>query len=307
MQSKTAVLFPGLDALFVSSKLKQWAELDKVKDSLSEASKILSQFSKQDENLHGFIVENRRHHIVDFDRTLIVLTVLQVAIAKLVREKISWNIVQGCSHGDIARNVICGVMSLENAIEILWEFSKLRKICPQGYTASIRTTLSGNMTEEQISWLNNHGARVSRWSLSHGTIGGKKDLIDKLSKDGEKVNLKIKPILSYPVHSDAMEPIVDDLLAYAKLWKFNNSEERIFSSIWLKFIAEGDEIFKEGVAGATEPVRWVETLEYLCEKENVKNFINIGPSNTLTGWLLESPEFSHVKVHEAWDLIQGIT
>lgn len=305
MKSRTAVLFPGLDALFVTAKLKQWGEVPFIQEKLLEASQYLSKITGKEENLLEFIRNNRRLHIADFDRTLVVLTTLQVAIASEVEKIFNWDIVQGCSHGDIARNVLCNVITFKEAIEILWKFSELRQTCPKGYTASVRSFDTEKINSLQLQWLRDKGANLSTWSESHGTIGGDSDFIDNLSVEGASVGLKIKPILSYPVHSEAMRPIISELFSYQELWNFKNPTNKIFSSVWLKFIDNGKELFEEGIAGATNPVRWVETLHHLNQVEDIGTFINIGPSNTLTGWLLDSDEFNSVKVLDAWDLLFG--
>ena len=303
MGPKTAILFPGLDAVFVTAKLKEWAEVPYVQSKLNEASRILEEATEQKEDLLAFVRENRRLHIADFDRTLVVLTTLQVAIAEKLKEEISVELVVGCSHGDIARNVVCGVLDFQSAIEILWAFAELRKICPPGYTASVRSSEGVAFSKKQKDWLLSTGAKLSTWSESHGTIGGEASFIEKISKEGKEKSLKIKAILPYPVHSDAMSSLVDQMLSLGKAWDFKAPHYKVFSSIWLKYIEAGDECFEEGVAGAVSPVKWAEALHFLHVDESVDTFINIGPSNTLTGWLLESEKFKDVKVIEAWEML----
>ena len=56
---KTALLFPGLDALFVSSKLQRWVEVPEVQSSLSETNQILSRLSGQTEDLQSLVTSFR--------------------------------------------------------------------------------------------------------------------------------------------------------------------------------------------------------------------------------------------------------
>jgi malonyl CoA-acyl carrier protein transacylase len=304
-QSRSALLFPGLDALFVTKNLLKWHTVPYVQEKLKTASKYLSTITSQEEDLSKFLLENRRIHIVDFDRTLIVLTTIQVAVAELILDKVKWDIAQGCSHGDIARNVICGVLKFEAAIDILWVFSNLRKKCPEGYTASVRSIDKQKITNEQYEWLEGQKACVSTWSEENVTVGGDCEYIDRLSKEGLEVGLKIRSILSYPVHSNAMNILLEEILSYKDRWDFKNPKYKMFSSIWLRYIDSGKDAFEEGVAGAVNPVKWIETLKCLVEKEDVQTFINIGPSNTLTKQILEPTKFSHIKTLDAWDLFNG--
>src|SRR5262249_14784808 len=132
---KTVLLFPGLDALFLASKLKRWLINPTISVALNEASTARSRLTHQSEDLVIILEKFIRHHIADFDRTLVALTALQVGIARALAEKVSWDLVLGCSHGDIARSVVCEVVSFADAVDILWLFAELRKSCPKGGTA----------------------------------------------------------------------------------------------------------------------------------------------------------------------------
>ena len=39
------------------------------------------------------------------------------------------------------------------------------------------------------------------------------------------------------------------------------------------------------------------------QEKKIREFINIGPSNTLTSWVFESNQYPELKVIEAWDLL----
>jgi hypothetical protein len=49
----------------------------------------------------------------------------------------------------------------------------------------------------------------------------------------------------------------------------------------------------------------METLVALANDHGVARFVNIGPSNTLTGWVLDSPSVSHVSMLDAWDVCRS--
>lgn len=301
---KTALLLPGLDALFATGKLKRWLQFSEIRISLDEASKILSSLTGQDEDLLSFVESHHRIHIADFDRTLVCLTAVQVAIAdKLKRQLNEWDLIQGCSHGDIARSVLAESITFAEAIDILWTFAVMRKNTPEGYTANVRSIDGSEMSKEQLQWLEEKGAAVSRWSESHATVGGTTVFLDKLKNQAKAKGLKIKPVLPYPIHSPAMQESFLQLADLAPQWNVQPPNQPIFSSLWLRYLESSEDIFFEGLAGSTSPVKWVETLTHLYEKEKVRTFINVGPSNTLTGWLLESQSFPDLEVIEAWDLL----
>lgn len=299
----SAILFPGLDAIFGTKAIKKWLEKDFVKLKLDEASQILSKLSSEKEDLYQFILDAKRPHLTDFDRTLIVLTTLQVAIAEKINDSFTWDIAQGCSHGDLARNVLTGITSFEDSVEMLWVFSEQRKLLPEGYTANVRRTDLSPISGAQYQWMEERGFYASKWSHSHATIAGEANLLTQLREDAKDLGLKIKPILPYPVHSKTMSPLLPYLMKNIGRWKINKPQKTVFSSLWVKEISTVEDITKEGLENFTAPILWTETLSHLHHKFGVSKFINIGPANTLTSWILKSPEYKDLEIIDAWEAL----
>jgi acyl transferase domain-containing protein len=299
---KTALLFPGLDALFMSSRLKRWLENEGALSALKEASAHLSRITGKEEDLAAFIAKHSRLHLADFDRTLVALTALQVGIARQIKEP--WDIAQGCSHGDIARSVICDSLDYKDAVALLWSFAELRKTCPPGYTANVRNKDGSPLAQDQIDWLKQCNTPVSLWSDTNATIGGDTATLQKVAAEAASRGLKVKPVLQYPVHSPTMAPSMEALRAFTAHWPVRAPNKPVFSSVWVRYLTDGADVRDEGLASGVNEVRWVETLTHLYEKENVRTFINVGPSNTLTGWLFGSEKFQGLKLLDGWDLLK---
>jgi acyl transferase domain-containing protein len=231
----------------------------------------------------------------------VALTALQIGIARQITTP--WDIAQGCSHGDIARSVICEALDYKDAVELLWSFSLLRRTCPKGFTANVRNRDGSALTSAQIDWLKSKNTPVSLWSDVNATIGGDENTLAKVIAEADHYGLKIKPVLQYPVHSPTMAPSMEAMRITAKEWKIRDPKRPVFSSVWVRYLKNADDIREEGLASAVNEVRWVETLAHLHEKEGVARFLNVGPSNTLTGWLFLSPRFSDIQLLDAWDLL----
>ncbi len=303
---KTVLLFPGLDAIFIASKLKRWLDLEAPAAALQEASRHLSALSGQPEDLAAFLRNANRPHLADFDRTLIALTALQIGVVRAIASRIEWNAVLGCSHGDIARSVISGILTYEQAVALLWTFATLRKDCPKGCTANVRTVDGTPLAKLHLDWLQAQGAPVSIWSDKNATIAGSNEQVDAIAQQSREHGLKVRPVLAYPVHSPVMQPSVDSLRQLAGAWPIGAPTWPVFSSVWVRYLNTPEDLREEGLAGAVQPIRWVETLHHLRQHEGFDHFINVGPSNTLTGWLFESPDFSGTKLTDAWDLLAPI-
>lgn len=302
---KTVLLFPGLDSLFLASKLKRWLDVGSTQGALAEASEHLSTLTGAKEDLTAFLRDNGRPHLADFDRTLVALTGLQVGIARGLAQKQPWDLVLGCSHGDIARSVICGMLDLKNAVEVLWLFADLRKRCPEGSTANVRTVDGSPLSPEQLQWLEGEGAPVSRWSDTNATIAADLATLTRIGEVAREHGLKVKPVLPYPVHSPVMKPVTDLVRAVAHKWEIHASQWPVFSSVRVGWLNGADDVREEALESSVKPVRWVDTLQHLRQNESVTHFVNVGPSNTLTGWLLDPVKFPGVKITDAWDVMQG--
>lgn len=298
------LLFPGLDALFVTSKLKRWLDIPFIVNDFNRVSIWLGEMTQQKEDLVLFLKTTHRPHLVDFDRTLLGLTTLQVSIARLLQENgLGWDLVQGCSHGDIARSVIVGSIKFEEAIEILWSFSSLRKLLPEGMTCTVRTHSAGALTKEHLEFFENRNAPISLWSESNGTFGTDLDNLNEILKETDSLGLKINEMLKFPVHSQTLLPALDILRLYSAGWDIQAPRVPTFSSVWLKDLETADDIRLEALDSAVLPVQWTRTLSHLVEQRHVKTFINVGPSNSLISGLFKDPAFSHIQVDESWGLV----
>lgn len=297
----TYAIFPGLDALFVATQTRRWLADSHVVAALDETSSILSGLTGREESLVAFLRDNQRPHLADFDRTLVALTAVQVGIARAVRQHLPFDGLTGCSHGDAARLVIAESVSLQHVVELLWLFAEMRLRCPQGSTAFIRAA-EGDLTVEQLEWLGSVPITLSQWSSRHATAAGTDEAMAALREPARALGIKIKPVLPYPVHSPVMAPAVEEVYAQAHRWRVLPARLPLFSSIYVRPISSPAEIMEEAAAGAVSAVRWMETLVALATERGVSRFVNIGPSSTLTGWMLESPKVRHVVLIDAWDL-----
>jgi len=302
---KTALVIPGLDAIFSSKKLQRWLEFDYIQESLSKTSKYLSKITKQQENLNIFLEINKRPHLKDFDRTLVALTAIQLGIITgLIKNNMKWDIVLGCSHGDIARSVHTGILTLERAVEVLWSFAYLRKNCPPGYTVTIRPIEKNKqLSTEQINWLERSGLLLSHWSETHATAGSDIKILKYIEEHSIEHGLKVTQILPYPVHSPVMQSAVDFLKNQVSTFKFNIPNTPVYSSVNLEYITSVEQAIEEGLSSAVKPVLWIDTIKKLNNEEHVSTFINVGPSNTLTGWMLNHESLQESKLIDAWDIL----
>lgn len=296
---RTALLVPGLDALFSVGKIKRWVDVPTVRESLAEVSASLSKLTGRPEDLEGFMRAAARPHLADFERTLVAMTGIQLGIVRALELRgARWDVVVGVSHGDIARSVLAGCISLDTAVELLWDFARLRKTCPPGRTASVRTVDGSEVSAEHVKWMQDAGGALSLWSRFHGTVSGTQEVIARLCGESRGHGLKIKPLLPYPIHSPVMRTMVEGLLAEGKEWRVSPPNQPILSSVWARELRTSGELMREAVDGAIQPLQWLETLQALTGSGQVTRFINVGPSTTLAEWLPAS-----IAVDDSWEAV----
>lgn len=297
-------VFPGLDAIFKSANWERWLDVPEVKTSLEQASVFLSEKTGEREMLDEFLLRSSRPHVADFDRTLVALTALQVGISNRVTKQWDFDGLVSCSHGDFARLISAGAISMQDAVDLLWHFAELRQRCPAGVTA-LTNPDHGDFTEEQLAWLTASGVTISRWSPSHATISGLRETISQLRKPAREWGLKVRPLLPYPVHSPIMKPAVDELLQSSDQWSVMPPKLPIFSSVGLEFLPDADAIVADFVRGALSSVRWMDAILTLVRNHEVTEFVNIGPNNLLISWAFELEELKDVAVVDAWEIVPG--
>jgi acyl transferase domain-containing protein len=283
----TALLIPGLDAIFSNSQIKKWLALDSVKQSLSEASVALAEVApgSHDLCLEKFLSTHTRPYLVDFNKMLIVVTAVQVGIIRELRKKYGWSFMVGCSHGDFARSIEVGTLTYRDAVDVIWSFGSLREKSLPGITANVRRFDREKLTEQDLQWIKSNGGWITMWSDFHATVSGLTEDISLMQKESDNRGLKLRPMLEYPVHSPVMKPVVDLMMARAKPWQVQAPKERVFSTVFVRELFSAEEMISESIAGALNPIRWQESVLELKNHMGIRRFLNVGPSTTLTDWL----------------------
>ncbi len=299
--SRAFAVFPGLDAIFVATHWERWLSRTEVTGALGEASGALARRTGEAEDLGAFLGRHRRPHLADFDRTLVALTAIQLGIARAVLARRGFDGFVSCSHGDFARLVAAGALSLDDAVDLLWYFADLRRRCPEGTTALVSPDI-GDFTGAQLDWLDASDVTTSRWSPRHATVSGLAETVAAMRRPARARQLKVRPLLPYPVHSPVMRPVVDELLRSAGRWTVRQPAVPVYSSVGLRFLDTPSEIIADAVQGALSPVRWMDAILALVHEHGVTDYVNIGPSNMLISWVFETGALSGVSVRDAWDL-----
>ncbi|MCB1386913.1 MAG: ACP S-malonyltransferase [Nitratireductor sp.] len=298
---RTFWLFPGLEALFQASRTRRWLDDPVVADTLAEVSAILSGLTGEAEDLGRFLSENARPHLADMDRMFVAHTGIQAGIARSLGRRETPDGYVGCSVGDLARIAVSGVLPLSETIDLVWFCTRQRKQCPPGIMSNVRPA-EGRFSAAQLAFAANAGISFSHWSDRHAAVSGSGEAVAAFAEAAKAHGLKTRQLYAYPFHSTAMLPLAHQMAANTGRWHPSPPCLPVYSTVELAFIQSVEETVSEALAGACRPVRWKQALDDLAHHHGMTRLVNIGPSDTLTGWIADNADYRDLEVLEAWDL-----
>jgi malonyl CoA-acyl carrier protein transacylase len=303
-RGKTILLFPGLDAVLVPAKVHRWLDSPAICRMLERGSACLSNITGEKESLSDFFAAMRRPTEVDQDRILIGLIAIQYAIALETAKHTDFDLVVGCSHGDLARLVFAECLSLEDMIRLAFVSSRLRAHCPPGVNASVRSR-GGRLSREQLAWLEAQDVTISHWTRHHATVAGAEATVRDVMERALKRDIKMHVLLEVPVHSPLMQPVVERALAMADGIDLAEPKYEIFSSVYARPVTSVSELKQEAADGTLSSIQWMKTINRLTREYGVTRLISVGPSSTLIDWMARDNHTEKVELIDAWDICQG--
>ncbi len=298
---KTYAVFPGLEALQQASKTQRWLTVPEVERTMAEVSGYLAKLTGNPEDIATFLLENARPYRTDMDRLFIAHTAIQVGITRAVLRHRQLDGLAGCSMGDFARSAVAGSTSLEQIIGIVWHLSQYRSLSPPGELSSVRPK-DGNFTSTQLEWLDSTGISHSLWSERYGALSGTVEAIEAIKPEAKDLGIKIRKMYPYPFHSHLMTPVADSIRDLVSGWEIAPPAIPVYSSVFLRYLETGEDMREEALAGASSPIRWFDTIRNLRDQFGVRRLINIGPTDTITGWIPDSQDYGDIEVIDAWDI-----
>ena len=106
--------------------------------------------------------------------------------------------------------------------------------------------------------------------------------IEMVKARGAKRAVKLN--VSAPFHCALMKPAQDRLAADLNELRFNDLATPVVTNVDAKAIKTGDEARDSLIRQVSQPVRWLESVEFLSN-HGVQTFIEIGPGKVLSGLL----------------------
>jgi [acyl-carrier-protein] S-malonyltransferase len=306
-----AFVFPGQGSQYIKMGKDFFDNFSEYKIILEEASDTLKIDMKKlilgdDENMLN-LTENTQPAI---------LTV-SIAILNIIQKEFEINVSTASGHslGEYSANVFAGIIKFKNALLITKKRGELmQSACPVGFGKMAAIIgLPPEIIEETVNQINYkysgtyndnsdtiNNNNIDTDKISKGTvfvanynspnqsvISGKvedvENTCDLLKEKGAK-KIVYLPV-SAPFHTPYMQDAAKGLEDFINKGWFNDSSTGavIFSNVdGLNYSKKNDAI-NYLLRQITSPVRWVDCVINMKKIKNIKVFIEIGPSNVLTG------------------------
>lgn len=113
-----------------------------------------------------------------------------------------------------------------------------------------------------------------------GDAGAVDRAIELLQERGAKRAMRLK--VSAPFHCALMDPAQERLAVELKEISFRNLTTPIVTNVDARAISSGDEARDALVRQVSQPVRWLDSVEFLMS-QGVQSLIEIGPGRVLSG------------------------
>ncbi|XP_040289976.1 phenolphthiocerol/phthiocerol polyketide synthase subunit C-like [Bufo bufo] len=228
------------------------------------------------------------------DVAQLLLFTIQVSLVALLKHwGVRPNCILGHSVGEVAAAHCSGLLSLEDAVKVIYYRSTLQCKAVGG-----KMLVVGNITVTEISNLvASYKGKIciaAYNSPTSCTVSGDGETIDqlnkKLSKDYSSKNIFLH-VLDVPAayHSHMMDPILNEIKEILRDLQGQNIDADIISTVTGKPASIGD--FTTGdywVNNIREPVAFQQALEALARHRENTLFIEIGPRRALQRNIIET-------------------
>ena len=281
------LLFPGQGSQLVGMGSEFYKNFEEAKNIFKKADEKLG-FS-----ISQIILDGPSDQLQLTKNTQPAILTVSYTIFKILKDEFNLDLklfkyFAGHSLGEYSALVCAGALDFEDAIYLLHERGKaMQNAVPVGAGAMI--AVLGLQTKELLDLLEEKKNNLSVCEIANDNadgqiiVSGDKESIDYIQTDFKNNKIKTIPLkVSAPFHCSLMKPAAEVMNKKINQTTFKSPLIEIINNVNAKPVKDPTIIKKLLVDQIFSTVKWRESITYM-EKENIKNFIEIGPGKALIG------------------------
>ncbi|MFW0884463.1 ACP S-malonyltransferase [Candidatus Acidulodesulfobacterium sp. H_13] len=288
IDSNIAFIFPGQGSQHVGMGRDIFENFGEARHVLEESSDTLGI------NMKKLILGDDEGALNMTENTQPAILTVSMAMLAVMRKEYDIKPVCTAGHslGEYGANVFAGSVDFYHALLITKKRGFfMQNACPPlfGKMAAI-IGLDKNIIKSVLSDINGSEDKDGIFTANFNSpiqivISGLSLLVDEacaLLKEKGAKRIAILPV-SAPFHTPFMEEAKKNLSDYMNGDWFSDANCEIFSNVTSLNYSEKNDVINFLLEQMTSPVRWSESVLNMIKSFNVKTFIEIGPSNVLSG------------------------
>tara|TARA_A100001015_G_scaffold320668_1_gene447910 strand:- start:727 stop:1668 length:942 start_codon:yes stop_codon:yes gene_type:complete len=282
-----SLLFPGQGSQIVGMGSELYNKFDLVKKIFKVADEKLKY------SISKIILEGPEDQLKLTKNTQPAILIVSYSIFKILENEFNLNIKDfkffaGHSLGEYSALVCSKSLDFEDALYLLSERGKaMQEAVPIGKGCML--AVLGSTLNELKKFIDSRLIKKGVCEIANDNaegqiiVSGDNEDVNSLSLLLKEKKVKAIPLkVSAPFHCSLMLSAADKMKEKIKNIKFNNPDLEIISNVNARPENDPSKIKELLIEQIYSTVKWRESLTYM-EKENVRNFIEIGPGKALTG------------------------
>lgn len=278
---KKVILFPGQGSQYVGMGKKLCEEYKIARDTFEEASDVLSRDMKK------LCFSSELQELTSTDNAQPAILTASVASYRVLKElsDIKPHYMAGHSLGELSALTCAGSINFTDALIIVSERGRLMSVAGEE-SKGIMTAIGKvpmdivqSLCDEMV--VTGGNVCISNYnSATQNVISGDKETVVKMEKVLEKMGASVRRLnVSAPFHSSFMKSAADEFENILKNYSYSKPSIDVISNATAELYT-GEDVVEKLTKQIYSPVRWVETMQYLRNKE-VRLAIDIGPGKVV--------------------------
>ena len=292
---KRAFLFPGQGAQIVGMGKDIYEKYEEAKKIYDEATRISGIDIKK------ICFEGPQETLNQTKYTQIAILTTSLAMLEVLKQNnIDAQIAVGLSLGEYAALIYAGIISFEDGVRLIQKRGYyMETLLPEEeYAMSAVIGLDASKIEEICCKIEESGKFIvpanyncSTQTVVSGELQAVDVAIEKLKEIGARKVIKLKT--SGPFHTKKLEKAKEAYKKELEKINFNKGNIKVIKNLDGNYYEENDNLIEVLSNHIVNPVRFDKAIE-LMKKENVEEYVEIGPGKTLTGFVKKDNKEANV-------------